>query len=54
MACFRKTFYRPIFGVAMSSLIFVIVANLVMESIENKVLKNFASPPSILTILLFF
>ena len=33
--CFRKTFYCQIFGVAMGSLISVIVANLVMESIEN-------------------
>ena len=45
--CFRKTFYRQIFGVAMGSPISVIVANLVMESIENKMLKDFASPPRI-------
>ena len=45
--CFRKTFYRQIFGVAMGSSISVIVANLVMESIENKMLKDFASPPRI-------
>ena len=31
----------------MGSPIFVIVANLVMKSIENKMLKNFASPPCI-------
>ena len=36
--CFCKTFYRQIFDVAMGSPIFVIVANLVMESIENKML----------------
>ena len=42
--CFRKKFYRQIFGVAMGSPISVIVANLVMESIENKMLKDFASP----------
>ena len=45
--CFPKTFYRQIFGVAMGSPISVIVANLVMESIENKMLKDFASPPRI-------
>ena len=45
--CFRKTFYRQIFGVAMGSPISVIVANLFMESIENKMLKDFASPPRI-------
>ena len=50
--CFRKTFYRQIFGVAMGYCgyyypISVIVANLVMESIENKMLKDFASPPRI-------
>ena len=45
--CFRKKFYRQIFGVAMGSPIFVIVANLVMESIENKMLKDFVSPPRI-------
>ena len=45
--CFRKQFYRQIFGVAMGSPISVIVANLVMESIENKMLKDFASPPRI-------
>ena len=44
--CFRKKFYRQIFGVAMGSPISVIVANLVMESIENKMLKDFASPLS--------
>ena len=45
--CFRKTFYRQIFGVAMGSPISVIMANLVMESIENRMLKDFASPPRI-------
>ena len=40
---FRKTFYCQIFGVAMGSPISVIVANLVMKSIENKTLKYFAS-----------
>ena len=38
---------EQIFGVAMGSPISVIVANLVMESIENKMLKDFASPPRI-------
>ena len=45
--CFRKTFYCQIFGIAMSSPISVIVANLVMESMENKMLKDFASPSRI-------
>ena len=45
--CFRKTFYCQIFGVTMGSPISVIVANLVMESIENKMLKDFVSPPRI-------
>ena len=41
--CFRKKIYCQIFGVAMGSPISVIVANLVMESIENKMLNDFAS-----------
>ena len=45
--CFRKKFYRQISGVLMGSPISVIVANLVMESIENKMLRDFASPPRI-------
>ena len=31
----------------MGSSIYIIAANLVMESIENKMLKDFASPPCI-------
>ena len=50
--CFRKKFDRQIFGVAMGSPISVIVANLVMESIENKMLKDFASPPRIILMIL--
>ena len=45
--CFRKTFYRQIFGVAMGSPISIIVENLVVKSIENKMRKDFASPPRI-------
>ena len=41
--CFHKTFCQN-FGVAMGSHIFVIVVNLVMESIENKMLKDIAFP----------
>ena len=41
---FRKTFYCQIFGVAMGSPISVIMANLVIKSIKNKTLKDFASP----------
>ena len=44
---FCKTFYHQIFGVAISSPISVIVTNLVITSIENKILKDFASPPCI-------
>ena len=44
--CFCKKFYCQIFGV-MGSPISIIVANLVMECIENKMLKDFASPPCI-------
>ena len=44
---FRKKFYRQIFGVAMGSPISVIVTNLVVESIENKMLKDFSFPPRI-------
>ena len=53
--CFRKKFYRQIFGVAMGSPISVIVANLVTESIENKMLKDFASPSRIcyITLMIF-
>ena len=42
--CFRKTFNCQIFRVATGSPISVMVANLVMESTENKLLKDFASP----------
>ena len=46
--CFRKTFYCKFFLIfAMSSPTFVIVENLAMESIENKILKDFAIPPRI-------
>ena len=37
--CFHKTFYRKTFGSPIS----IIMANLVMKSIENKMLKDFAS-----------
>ena len=49
--CFRKKFYCQIFGVAMCSPISVIVANLIMDFIENKMLKDFASPPRIFVTL---
>ena len=45
--CLRKTFYCQTFDVAMGSPISVFVANLVMESFENKMLKAFAPPPRI-------
>ena len=43
--CFRNRFYKQIFGVAMGSPISVIVANLVMETVENKALKDSAIAP---------
>ena len=45
--CFRILYYRQIFGIAMGSPISIIVASLIMESIKNKMLKGFASPPRI-------
>ena len=42
--CFRKTFNCQIFGIATGSPISVMVANLVMESTENKLLKHLALP----------
>ena len=53
-SCFRKTFYCQIFGFAMGSPVSVIVANLVMDSIENRMIsienkiEDFVSPSRIL------
>ena len=43
--CFRKIFYRQTFGVAMGFPISVIVASLDIESIKNRMLKDFVFPP---------
>ena len=45
--CFHKAFYRQIFSVALGSPVSVIVANLVMKSIESRMLKDYVSPPRI-------
>ena len=42
---FKNQFYRQIFGVPMGSPISVIIANLVMETIETKDLQTFQNPP---------
>ena len=41
---FRGTFYKQVFGTAMGSPVSVVVANLVMEHIEDKALSSFPSP----------
>ena len=41
---FRGKFYRQIFGVAMGSPISVIIANLVMENIEEGAMSIFLNP----------
>ena len=42
---FRGKFHRQIFGVAMGSPISVIIANLVMENVEEGAMSNFLNPP---------
>ena len=42
---FRGKFYRQIFDVAMGLPIFVIIANLVMENVEEEAMSTFLSPP---------
>ena len=42
---FRGKFYRQIFGVATGSPIFVIIANLVMENVEEGATLTFLNPP---------
>ena len=43
--CFRGKFYRQIFGVVMGSLVSVIIANLVMENVEEGAMSTFLNPP---------
>ena len=42
---FRGKFYRQIFGVAMGSPVSVIIANLVMENVEEEAMSTFLNPP---------
>ena len=42
---FRGKIYQQVHGTAMGSLVLVVVANLVMEDIEQKALSTFYSPP---------
>jgi len=42
---FRGTFYQQVFGTAMGSPVSVVVANLVMEDVENRALTTLATPP---------
>ena len=42
---FRGKFYHQIFGVAMGSRISVIIANLVMENVEEGAIPTFLNPP---------
>ena len=42
---FRGKFYGQIFGVAMGSPISVIIANLVMENVEEGEMSTFLNPP---------
>ena len=43
--CFRDKYYQQTFGMAMGSPVFVVVANLVMEEIEQTALATFHSTP---------
>ena len=42
---FRGKFYRQIFGVAMGSSMSIIIANLVMENVEEGAMSTFLNPP---------
>ena len=42
---FRGKFYRQIFGVAMRSPVSVLIANLVMEIVEEGAMSTFLNPP---------
>ena len=42
---FRGSYYQQTFGTAMGSPVSVLVANLVMEDIEQRALSNFQPPP---------
>ena len=42
---FRGKYYQQIFGTAMGSSVFVVVADMVMENIEQRALNSFSHPP---------
>ena len=42
---FRNKFFRQIYGTAMGSPVSVVVANLIMEDIEERAIDNFGQPP---------
>ena len=42
---FRDKFYRQIFGVAMGLPVSVMIANLVMENVEEEAMSTFLNPP---------
>ena len=42
---FRGRFYQQVFGTAMGSPVSVVVANLVMEDIEQQAISTFPRPP---------
>ena len=44
---FEKKHYQQIFGVSMGSPISVIIANLVMEYVEQKAISSFSSSPKL-------
>ena len=44
---FRGKYFKQIFGTAMGSPVSPILANLVMEDIENKAMSDFHHPPKV-------
>ena len=43
--CFKGNVYQQVFGTAMGSPVSVVVANLVMEDVEERALATFSDPP---------
>ena len=48
---FRGKVYKQVRGTAMGSPVSVVVANLVMEDVEERALESFPSPPTVLEAL---